>query len=143
MNSTYFGYLNGYQIQLEVINNGTKFMKLFSSMTAEIIRLHMTRFIIISLMLIFVGHQQAQANSDNHSEDTDNKTEDSYQRGNADGESARLVDYPYKNSDCPVVHSSAYCLGWIGGYETGFNAQKTDDESNRLNDNENSDNDDK
>lgn len=29
MNSTYFGYLNGCQIQLEVINNGTKFVKLF------------------------------------------------------------------------------------------------------------------
>jgi hypothetical protein len=45
----------------------------------------MTRFIIISLILIFAVHQQAQANSDNHSEDTDNKIEDSYQRGNADG----------------------------------------------------------
>lgn len=108
---------------------------------AKIIRLHMTRFIIISLVLIFAVHQRAQANSDNHSEDTDNKIEDSYQRGNADGESAGLVDYPYRNSDCPVGHSTAYCLGWTGGYETGFNSQKTDDESNRLNDNENSDND--
>ena len=110
-------------------------------MAAEIIRLYMTRFIIISLILIFAVHQQAQANSDNHSKDTDNKIEDSYQRGNADGESAGLVDYPYRNSDCPVGHSTAYCLGWTGGYETGFNSQKTDDESNRLNDNENSDND--
>ena len=112
-------------------------------MTAEITRLHKTRLIIIPLLLIFAVHQQAQANSDNYVGDIDNKIEDSYQRGNADGESAGLVDYPYKNSDYPVGHSTAYCLGWTGGYETGFNAQKTDDESNRLNDNENSDNDDK
>lgn len=111
-------------------------------MTAEITRLHMTRLIIIiPLILIFAVHQQAQANSDNHVRDTDNKI-DSYQRGNADGESAGLVDYPYRNSDCPVGHSTAYCLGWTGGYETGFNARKTDDEFNRQNDIDNSDNDD-
>jgi hypothetical protein len=102
----------------------------------------MTRFIITSLILIFAVHQYAQANSDDHVGDIDNKI-DGYQQGNADGISAGLVDYPYRNSDCPVGHSTAYCLGWTGGYETGFNAQKTDDESNRQNDNENSDNDDK
>ena len=56
------------------------------------------------------------------------------QQGHADGESAGIADYPYRNSDCPVGHSTAYCLGWSGRYETGFNAQKTVDESDRQGD---------
>jgi hypothetical protein len=110
-------------------------------MVAEINRLHLCRLTIVSLILVFPAHQQAQANSDDHAGDTDNEI-DSYQQGNSDGESAGLVDYPYRNSDCPVGHSTAYCLGWSSGYETGFNAQKTIDESNGQNDNVNSDNDD-
>src|ERR687891_666153 len=108
-------------------------------MIAEINRLHLCRLTIVSLILIFAAHQQTQANSDEHGGDTDNEI-DSYQQGNADGISAGLVDYPYRNSDCPVGHSTAYCLGWSSGYETGFNAQKTIDESNGQNDNVNSDN---
>jgi hypothetical protein len=34
------------------------------------------------------------------------------------GRSAGIVDYPYRNSDCPIRHSMAYCLGWSGGYTT-------------------------
>jgi hypothetical protein len=52
-------------------------------------------------------------------------------KGAMTGRSAGIVDYPYRNSDCPIRHSMAYCLGWSGGYTTRFNAQKTIDESDR------------
>ena len=111
-------------------------------MVTEIKRLGVYEFMIVLLILIFVANHQAQANSDNVDGGVTVNKIDSYQQGNAEGISAGLVDYPYRNSDCPVKHSTAYCLGWAGGYETGFNAQKSDDESNRQNDDENSDNDD-
>jgi len=110
-------------------------------MIAEIKRLDLCGLTLVLLILIFAAHQQAQANSDNLGGDTDNAI-DSYQQGNADGKSAGLVDYPYRNNDCPVGHSTAYCLGWTGGYETGFNAQKTVDESDRQSDDDNDDDDD-
>jgi hypothetical protein len=75
-------------------------------------------------------------------DDIDNSI-DSYQQGSDDGRSAGIVDYPYRNSDCPIRHSMAYCLGWSGGYTTRFNAQKTIDESDRQSGNrDNNDSDD-
>ena len=48
----------------------------------------------------------------------------------------------YRNSDCPSGHSSSYCLGWDGGYATGFNAQETIDESVRQSSNSDNEDDD-
>jgi hypothetical protein len=118
-------------------------------MIAEIKSLMNKRLDLCGLMVVFLiiillaAHQQAQANSGNLGGDIDDEI-DSYQQGNADGRSAGLVDYPYRNIDCPVVgHSTAYCLGWSGGYETGFNAKKTIDESARQSDSsDDNDNDD-
>ena len=90
--------------------------------------------VVLLIIILLAAHQQAQANSDNLGGDIDDEI-DSYQQGNADGRSAGLVDYPYRNIDCPVGHSTEYCLGWSGGYETGFNAKKTIDESTRQSDN--------
>ena len=90
--------------------------------------------VVLLIIILLAAHRQAQANSDNLGGDIDDEI-DSYQQGNADGRSAGLVDYPYRNIDCPVGHSSEYCLGWTGVYETGFNAKKTIDESARQSDN--------
>ena len=56
---------------------------------------------------------------------------DSYQQGSADKRAAGIADYPNNDNDCPSGHSTAYCAGWSGGYRTGFNAQRTLDESGR------------
>ena len=105
-------------------------------------RLDLGGLTVVSLIIIFAAHQQAQANSDDLGDDIDNSI-DSYQQGSDERRSAGIVDYPYRNSDCPIRHSMAYCLGWSGGYTTRFNAQKTIDESDRQNGNrDNNDSDD-
>ena len=67
---------------------------------------------------------------------------DSYQQGSADGRAAGIADYPNNDNDCPSGHSTAYCAGWSGGYRTGFNAQRTLDESGRHSGNGDNDDDD-
>ena len=67
---------------------------------------------------------------------------DSYQQGSADGRAAGIADYPNNDNDCPSGHSTAYCAGWSGGYRTGFNAQRTLDESGRHSGNDDNDDDD-
>jgi hypothetical protein len=42
---------------------------------------------------------------------------------------AGIADYPNRNNDCPSGHSAAYCVGWTSGYNIGFNAQTTIEES--------------
>ena len=67
---------------------------------------------------------------------------DSYQQGSADGRAAGIADYPNNDNDCPSGHSTAYCAGWSGEYRTGFNAQRTLDESGRHSGNGDNDDDD-
>jgi len=108
------------------------------------LRSYFVGFMVVAQFAVLAAQQQqvqAGSSSGDLGRDIDNEI-DSYQQGNADGKSAGLVDYPYRNSDCPVGHSTAYCLGWTGGYETGFNAQKTVDESDRQSDDDNGDDDD-
>ena len=92
--------------------------------------MHLYRPIIASLVIIFAVNQQAHASSDNLDSGMDNGIE-GFQQGNSEGLSAGIADYPYRNSDCPVGRSTTYCLGWSGGYEIGFNAQKAIDESDK------------
>jgi hypothetical protein len=100
--------------------------------------------LMVTLFMLLAQQQQpvqAGSSSGDLGRDIDEGI-DGYQQGNTDGRAAGTADYPYRNSDCPSGYSSAYCLGWDGGYATGFNAQKTIDESGRRSGNGDSNDDD-
>ena len=101
--------------------------------------------LMVTLIIMLLAQQQKPVQVGSSSGDLGSDIDegiDGYQQGNSDGRAAGIADYPFRNSDCPVGHSAAYCLGWDGGYATGFNAQKTIDESDRQSSNGDNDDDD-
>lgn len=111
-------------------------------MRLEIMRLYFAYLMVTLSVILSAQLQQVNGGSsfDDLGRDVDDRT-DTYQQGSEDGRAAGIANYPYKNSDCPTGHSTVCCLGWDGGYTTGFNEQKAIDESGRQNSNGDNDDD--
>ena len=112
-------------------------------MSLEIMSPYFAYLMIMLSIILSAQLQQVNGGSsfDDIGRDVDDRT-DTSQRGSEEGRAAGIADYPYKNSDCPTGHSTAYCLGWDGGYTIGFNEQKAIDESGRQNGNNDNNDDD-
>jgi hypothetical protein len=112
-------------------------------MNPKIVGSYVAGLILTLFAMSAVPQQQVQASSffGDLGRDLDEGI-DSYQQGSADGRAAGIADYPNNDNDCPSGHSTAYCAGWSGGYRTGFNAQRTLDESGRHSGNGDNDDDD-
>jgi len=80
------------------------------------LRSYFAGFMVVALFAVLAAQQQqVQAGSSSGDLGRDIAEDiDSYQQGNADGRVTGIADYPYRNSDCPSGHSTAYCLGWDG-----------------------------
>ena|SRR5262245_22877654 len=100
---------------------------------------------LMIILSVILSAQLQQVNGGSSIDDLERNVDDrmdTYQDGSEDGRTAGITDYPYKNSDFPTGHSTAYCLGWDGGYAIGFNEQKVIDESERQNGNSDNNDDD-